>query len=132
MFPTKCLYFRTYFCINNKAWQRSYFLVTGCCCPFHVQFQVLLLMCWIVGSLLPVLYTIASTQYRTLSQILYLDDTYLHRIYCFIRYIFTSNFGHHTTTFLWSPSFHFISRNTKWQGRKKRRNVTFQPIHVMA
>ena len=46
-------------------------------------------------------------------------------------YIFTSNFGqtHHHLFCL----HHFISSHEapKWQGRNKRRNVTFQPIHVM-
>ena len=31
---------------------------------------------------------------RTLSQILYLDNTYFHRIHCFICCIFRSKFGH--------------------------------------
>ena len=40
----------------------------------------------------------------------------------------------HTITFLWSPSFHFISLNTKWQGstkKEKKRHFPTNPHYGM-
>jgi hypothetical protein len=51
---------------------------------------------------MPMLYTIPSTQCHALLQILYLDDTYLQRIYCCMRYMYTST---HLNSLLASISF---------------------------
>ena len=44
-----------------------------------------------------------------------------------------SHTHHHSSLLVWHP-FHLFHAlvTTKWQRRKNRRNVTFQPIHVMA
>ena len=106
---------------------------------FYVQFRVCQLDWWIVGiidastlqnSSYPVPYIITnSVSWRAIS-------LYCMLIQCCMCCISTSNFSHthhHSSLLVWHP-FHLFHAlvTTTWQRRKKRRNITFQLIHVMA
>ncbi len=77
---------------------------------------------------LPVFYTISSSQYRTWGlQTLYLDNTYLHCLYCCICYIFTSNFWHtHLHSSLASIISFYLMRH---QNGKEERGVDMPLSH---
>ncbi len=79
--------------------------------------------------MLAVLHTTSSTPYRTLSQTLYIDDAYLHRINCFICYIFTSSFRHthHHFPLVSIISFHLMKHQMAWKKKEKKCHFPSNP-----